>query len=184
MSDPPERPATNGTYAAARAALLGLAHPAGLAEGTVHSDLASWLVAKEMSGAEAEAGTDGKIDAAERACQKLSQVLSRSLSPAGSQVLLSRALSLTGAEFPFLEGVRARRGPGACFEGLHECNRDLDTDDTTTALLAVLGALLDLLVRYIGEALTLRLVWEAWPDLPLLALSEPRNSDHQEPAPP
>ena len=43
-----------------------------------------------------------------------------------------------------------------------------------------MGLLLDLLVGFIGEDLTLRLVREAWPDLPLLAPSQPWNSDGQE----
>jgi hypothetical protein len=150
---------------------------ASLSQGTVRADLASWLVAKEIGG---EADSGGHAAAAERACQKLSAGLSRTVSTTGSQALVSRALHLARAEFPFLEGVTAGLAPGRCYEGLIESTRDVEAAEVATGLVAVLARLLDLLVKYIGEKLTLRMVWEVWPDLPLLALIEPNNSEGQE----
>jgi hypothetical protein len=173
----PETPTLNGTRKLASSTDHDSAHPAGLSQGTVPVDLASWLVAKEIG---AEPDTDGTLAAAERACQKLSHGLSRSVSAVGSQALVSRALHVARAEFPFLEGVRAGIPPGACFEGLSERTRDVEAREAARGLVAVLGGLLGLLVKYIGDELTLRMVWEVWPDLPLLALSQPRNSDGQE----
>jgi hypothetical protein len=104
------------------------------------------------------------------------------VSPAGAQAILSRALSLARAEFAFLEGVRAGAAPEACFEGLRERMDDVQLVEANNALFAVLSALLDLLVTFIGEDLTLRLVREVWPDLPLREASRPGNSDGGEAA--
>jgi hypothetical protein len=139
-----------------------------------HADLASWLLATEIG---VEADPSNLSAATERVCQKLSRPLSRSISPAGFQAILSRALHLARAEFPFLEGVRAGRGPDACFEGLTEHVRDVEAGEASKGLRAVLGTLLDLLVRFIGEEITFRLVQEVWPDLPSREPSRPGNSD-------
>jgi hypothetical protein len=148
---------------------------AGLATTTVaRSDLARSLLAKEITG---EADPRGLSQAAERVGQKLSRRLSRSVSAAGSQAMVSRALHLTRAEFPFLEGVCAGTPPEACFEGLIERVHNVEAGE---ALVALLGTLLDLLVGFIGEDLTMRLVREVWPELPLLEPNRPGNPDGQE----
>jgi hypothetical protein len=145
-----------------------------------HADLACWLVDKETG---LEADPAGLAAAAERVYRKLSGRLSRSVSPAGSQAILSRALHLTRAEFPFLEGVRAGKAPERCFEGLDERVHHVDVGEARQGLLAVLGTLLDLLVRFIGEELTVRLVRDVWPDLPSREPSQPGNSDGRATAP-
>jgi hypothetical protein len=94
----PEKPTRNGTKPPASRSAKASAHPGGaLSQGTVHADLATWLLATEM-------GSDGRVGAAERACQKLSGGLSRSISPAAAQALVARALHHARAEFPFFEG--------------------------------------------------------------------------------
>jgi hypothetical protein len=118
--------------------------------------------------------------AAERVCNKLFRRLSSLVSPAASQALLSRALHLARAEFPFLDGVRADTSPETCFEGLGERAHQVEADEAGKGLLAVLrillDLLLDLLVGFIGEDLTLHLVREVWPDLPLIGPSRPGTS--------
>jgi hypothetical protein len=59
---------------------------------------------------------------------------------------------------------------------------DVEAGEAGKGLLAVLGTLLDLLVKFIGEDLTVRLVREVWPDLPLREPGRPANSDVQEAA--
>jgi hypothetical protein len=142
-----------------------------------HAELARWLLAKETIG---ESDASGLSDAVEQVCQKLSDRLSRLVSAAGSQALVSRALHLARAEFPVLDGVRARAAPVGCFEGLSESVRDVGAAEAGKGLLAVLGTLLDLLVGFIGEDLTLRLVREVWPGLPLLEPGRPGNPAGQE----
>jgi hypothetical protein len=145
----------------------------------LHADLAGWLLAQETG---IEADPPGVSAAAERVCQKISRRLSRLVSPAGSQAILSRALHLARADFHFLEGVLAGRPPEACLEGLPERMTDVQADQAHAGLLAVLGAVLDLLVGFIGEDLTIRLLREVWPNLPFQDQVRPASSDGQEAA--
>jgi hypothetical protein len=142
-----------------------------------HADLATWLLAKEI---DVQAQTAGRSAAAERVCQKLTRRLSRLVSPAGSQAILSRALHLVRAEFPFLQRVRARGASEAGLEGLDELIHDVDEVEAARALLAVLSRLLDLLVEFLGEDFVVRLVREVWPDLPLREPGRPGKPDGQE----
>jgi hypothetical protein len=134
-----------------------------------HADLAEWLLAREIA-----SGSGGDNDelvlsaAAERVCQKLSLRLSKAVSPAGSQAIMSRAIHLARSDFPFLDGVRAGRPPDACLAGLPSHVRGQPRNVVLAGLQAVLGILLDLLVGFIGEDLTLRLLRELWPDEPVL----------------
>jgi hypothetical protein len=128
------------------------------------TQLAGWLLAQE-TGVDV-ADPPGLSAAAERVCQKLSRRLSRLVSPAGAQAILSRALHLARREFPFLEGVVAGQPPELCLEGLDERLHGVKSSDASAGVLALLGAMLDLLVGFIGEDLTVRLVREVWPDLP------------------
>jgi hypothetical protein len=102
------------------------------------------------------------------------------VSPAGAQAILSRALHLARADFAFLEGVLAGRPPEPCLNGIDERLHDVKAAEASAGLVAVLGAMLDLLVGFIGEDLTARLVREVWPDLPLHEPVRPGNSDGQE----
>jgi hypothetical protein len=60
---------------------------------------------------------------------------------------------------------------------------NIDMGEAVKELLAVLGTLLDLLVRFIGEDLTLRLVREVWPELPSGELVRPENFNGREASP-
>jgi hypothetical protein len=142
-----------------------------------HANLARWLLERETV-----AEADDPVVAAERVCQKLSPCVSRLVSPTGFQAILSRALHLAAANFPFLVGVRAGMAPAMWLKGLDEHVQDIDAGEAVNAVLAVLGALLDLLVRFIGEDLTLRLVQEAWPELPSRESTRPESSNGREAA--
>jgi hypothetical protein len=63
----------------------------------------------------------------------------------------------------------------ACFGELTERINDVEDVEARKGLVSVLGILLDLLVAFIGEDLTLRLEREVWPDLPLSEPSRPGN---------
>ncbi len=126
------------------------------------SDLATWLLAQEIG---PEADPSGLSAAAERVCQKLGRRLSNLISPAGSQAILSRSLYLARAEFPFLDGVRARTPPDFGFEGLSRRVHAVGPDQMSQGLRAVLGIVFDLLVGFIGEDVTMGVVAEVWPDV-------------------
>jgi hypothetical protein len=124
------------------------------------SDLAAWLLAREIG---ADVDSPGLfLAAAERVYQKLAPGLSRLVSTVGAQAMLSCALHVAQAQFPFLEGA----SPDVCLHGLAERIQDIDATEAGQGLQAVLGILLDLLVGFIGKDLTLGLVREVWPDLP------------------
>jgi hypothetical protein len=128
-----------------------------------HAETATWLMAKE-TGTTME--TAGVADAAERVCYKLCSRVSHLVTPAGSQALLSRALYLSRPDSQCLERLRAGTLPGPALGGLHVLRGELEVGQMKMGLVAVVATLLDLLVGFIGEDLTMRLVREIWPDVP------------------
>lgn len=102
--------------------------------------------------------SDGPGGATLRACETLRGPLAKFVGVAGFRSLLSRALVLAKAEISSLEAVQV--GPHGSLEGLGECEQNYDAD----AGAAVMAQLLGLLVTFIGETLTLRLVHDVWPD--------------------
>jgi hypothetical protein len=118
-------------------------------------DLARRLIA-------AEAARDDPPGAhaagAVRVLEKLGAPLARLTGEAGFRSLLSRALALAKAEDASLNPVRVRED--GSLEGLAGDRNGPDAG----AGGAVVAQLLGLLVTFIGESLTLRLVRDAWPD--------------------
>jgi hypothetical protein len=106
------------------------------------------------------AGIDARAHEAERVCEKLRIPLTRFAGAEGFASLLRRALALARAEVP-LDRVKIR--PDGSIEGLEELARN----DGTEAAAALTAHLLGLLVTFVGQSLTLRLVREAWPDASL-----------------
>ena len=176
----PAKPTLNGTPRPPGRAENHPKYAGGLSTRTrAYANLANWLLAKEM-GVGADAA--GLPAAAERVCQKLSYRLSRLVSPDGSQAIVSRALHLARAEFPFLDGVRGGTAPEACFEGLDARVQQVGPAEAGKGVQAVLGALLDLLVGLLGEDLTLGLVRDVWPDLPMRQPVRPAHSNGRQAA--
>lgn len=141
------------------------------------SSLAAWLLAHETG---IEVTPLALSAAAERVCQKLGPRLTRLVSSDGTRGLVSRALHVARAHYPFLDGARAGTPPEACFEGLTDRMHDIDVDEAGRGLRAVLGILLDLLVAFMGEDLTLMLLRDVWPDLALPQPGRPNTFDWQE----
>jgi len=88
-------------------------------------------------------------------CQKLKASLTRFAGIEGFTALMRRALALARTEVPSLQAVSVK--PDGTVEGLEGVSAE-----ATVALIAQLLALLNL---FIGDALTLRLVRDAWPEL-------------------
>lgn len=126
-----------------------------------HQELARWILASEMGDRQEPTAV---AEAAELACQKLSQRLARLVTVAGGQALLARALHLARPDFPFLEGVRPGSSPESCLEGLREHVQRVEPARAREGLALVLASLLGLLATFIGDELTLRLVRDVWPD--------------------
>ena len=97
--------------------------------------------------------------------EKLRPQLATLMGNVGFRALLSRALALANAEVPWLRAVHIKAD--GSFDGLDELGAQVDPDEIFEGSVVLLAQLLGLLVAFIGELLTLRLVRDVWPKLPL-----------------
>jgi hypothetical protein len=102
-----------------------------------------------------------------RVCEKLRRPLARLAGVAGFRSLMSRALALAKDEVSSLAAVQVRAD--GSLEGLDAAGPDRDAGAGGEGGVVVVAQLLGLLVTFIGEPLTLRLVRDAWPDAPIPA---------------
>lgn len=117
------------------------------------------LIAEEQRTAGDSAAGGG---AGFRVCAKLRRPLSVFAGVGGFRSLLSRALALAKTEAPLLAGVTIR--PDATLEFLPELEARLGSEEVEQAAALLAGRLVGLLVIFIGEALTLRLLNDVWPN--------------------
>ena len=122
-------------------------------------DLARRLLAVEAA---SQSAANSHAHEAVRVCEKLRVSLIRFAGADGFTALLRRALALARAEVP----SAARRHPTARWLIWKDLKSSPPTGRTSAidAAVAITAHLLGLLVTFIGEPLTLRLVREAWPD--------------------
>jgi hypothetical protein len=95
-----------------------------------------------------------------RISEKLRISLTRFVGPDGFTALLRRAVVLARAEVPSLQDVRVTAN--GRLEGTAEFAADASTD--VEAATAITEHLLELLVNFVGEPLTMRLLRDALPD--------------------
>jgi hypothetical protein len=93
--------------------------------------------------------------------KKLRRNLATLMGNAGFCALLSRALALAKAEVSWLGAVHVKAD--GTLEGMEESSAQLDPDELFEGRVVLLAQLLGLLMAFIGESLTLRLVREVWP---------------------
>lgn len=122
-------------------------------------ELAHYVLALEAA-AETESGLHGQE--ALRLCDKLRTSLTRFAGLDGFTALLRRALALARADVPALQRVKVTAD--GCLEGLEDLAGDAANAGPEAAI-AISAYLFELLVTFIGEPLTLRMVREAWPEL-------------------
>ena len=125
-------------------------------------DLAHKLLAQEAGGSVV---SETASQMAERSFEKLRLHLTKLVGLAGFQALLSRALALAKAEVPWLEGVRVKAD--GSLEGLGEAAQQQDAEAAARGSATLLAQLLALLMTFIGEYLTLRLMRDVWPNASL-----------------
>jgi len=106
--------------------------------------------------------------AAFSAPEKLRPQLAPLMGEGGFRALLVRALALAGGEVPWLRTVQVTAG--GSLEGLMELQPQLGPDDFLEGGVVLTAQLLGLLAALIGENLTVRLVHEVWPKVPLNGL--------------
>jgi hypothetical protein len=121
--------------------------------------LARHLLASENDESEQ---TEIETSAALSALAKLRSHLTKLVGVAGFETLLARALALARAEVTWLGPVRVQAG--ATLTGFREAAQQQTADTVAEGCVTVVVQLLGLLVTFIGEALTLRLVQDIWPE--------------------
>jgi hypothetical protein len=130
-------------------------------------DLAQRLLAYQNAAGKASEPTEF---AAFGVCERLRQPLITLAGVAGFRSLLSRALTLARAEAPSLNAVQV--AADGSLQGLEELRSQVDTDQAREAGIILITQLLGLLVRVVGEAMTLQLVTsEILPDFRFLSKS-------------
>jgi hypothetical protein len=129
-------------------------------------DLAQRLIDHEAAPRDS---SEANIVAAFRVSEKLRRLLSILTGATGFRTLLSRALTLAKAQVPCLNTVQV--APDGSLEGLSEfCDGE--------GGVMLIAQLLGLLVNFIGEPLTLRLVEDVWPDLLLKDTNSSEQNRH------
>jgi len=125
---------------------------------------------------EAGAGkTSGPIESpALRVYEKLRQSLGEFVGVAGFQSLASRALTLARPEAPSLSTVRVAADGSIQGLGEIETQFEIDNDQAGEGGIILIARLLGLLRIFLGEALTLSLLRNAWPG----EVFEDRNLAH------
>ncbi len=120
------------------------------------------LVAYEASG---NGAGENRTPAAFHASDRLRPHLAMLMGNGGFRALLSRALALASGEVKWLRAMRVTAD--GSLEGLEELYATIAPDEFSEGRVVLLAELLGLLVAFIGESLTLRLVREIWPKVPL-----------------
>jgi hypothetical protein len=130
-------------------------------------DLAQRLLAYDNDARKTSEATEF---AAFRVCERLRQPVIALAGVAGFRSLLSRALTLARAEAPSLSAVQV--AADGSLQGLDELRPQVDAEQIREAEIILITQLLGLLVRVVGEAITLQLVTsEVLPDFRFLSKS-------------
>ena len=121
--------------------------------------LAQRLLAYEAVAGENSEPTES---AASRVCAKLRGPLVTFAGVAGFRSLLSRAVTLAKAEDPSLSVVQV--AADGYLKGLDEIALQTDKEQARDGGAILIAQLIGLLLTFIGEGLTLRLVQDVWPE--------------------
>jgi hypothetical protein len=121
-------------------------------------DVAQRLLAYEFS---ARNSPGENKPAVFRVSEKLRRPLSALAGATGFRALLTRALTLAKVDDSILRAVQIM--PDGSLGGLSEVHND----EATEAGVMLIAQLLGLLYAFIGEELTLHLLVDLWPDLPV-----------------
>jgi len=109
--------------------------------------------------------------------KKLRPHLATLMGNGGFRALLSRSLALGSLEIAWLSAVHVQAD--GSLEGLEELYGEVEANEFLEGRVVLLAQMLGLLVVFIGEDLTLRLVREVWPKVPFNELSSELNSGNR-----
>src|SRR5687767_768929 len=125
-----------------------------------HRELALKVMAHHAGPA---AGAQAIAAAASRAYDDLARVSAPLIGQGGFEALTGRALHLARREYPCLVHAREPEPGAGLFAQVVACLERQDAATGIEAAAAVFATLTGLLVTFIGEPLTTRLVRKAWP---------------------
>jgi hypothetical protein len=130
------------------------------------SDNTRQLVFRRMLAREAGAGANAPAiaAAARRLCERFAEHLTPLIGDAGVAAICARSLHLAQRSVPGLASVRASAHGDSPFVLLQRSLEQQEPAAATEAAVAMLATIGELLVSFIGESLTTRLLREAWPD--------------------
>ena len=114
--------------------------------------------------AEPEGTLEGLAAAARGAYDALVRVSAPLIGQIGVDALIARAVHLAQREYPWLSDARGSDAPNEAFDRVITSMGRQNPATATEATAAVFAAFAGLLVTFIGEALTTRLLRKAWPD--------------------
>ena len=97
--------------------------------------------------------------------ERLRPHLTTLMGNAGFRALLLRALALAGADVPWLASAQVE--PNGYLDLSEEQKSQISPSQFLEGRVVLLAQLLGLMVAFIGEKLTLQLVRDVWPRLPL-----------------
>jgi len=125
-------------------------------------DLAARLIAVE---AKTNKPSEPIAPAAFHVCERLRPHLATLMGQGGFRAVLARALTVAGAEIPPLVALQVK--PDGSLEGWDKPELQIKPKELAEGGIVLVAHLLGLLVAFIGENLTLSLVRDVWPKLPL-----------------
>ena len=120
--------------------------------------LAKRLIALEKSGRKATGTNPLPVF---HATELLRPQLAILMGNGGYRAMMARSLVLGGEEIPWLHAIHVKSD--GSLEGLADIHSQLNNGDFLEGRVVLLAQLFGLLVAFIGEALTLRIVREVWP---------------------
>jgi hypothetical protein len=129
-------------------------------------DLADRLLTYEAGAGKAPGSMESsalRVPSALRVYEKLRQSLGEFVGTAGFQSLASRALALARPDAPSLSAAQVAADGSLQGLGEIETQIDMDKDPADDAEIILIARLLGLLRIFLGEALTLSLLRNAWP---------------------
>ena len=118
-------------------------------------------LARRILACEEDARDSPQAHAASRAIEKLRLHLTKFVGTAGFQTLLARSLSLAKAQVDWLGPIQVTTD--GALTGLQEAAQTRDVNEARKGETALLTQLLALLITFIGEPITLRMVRDIWP---------------------
>lgn len=117
-------------------------------------------LARRLLDQEAGGTNDAGVVIAHSALERMRLHLTPLVGVVGYNTLLSRALALASRDVEWLEPIRV--AADGSLQGMQAAGQGLDPAEAARGGAAILSLLLELLVTFIGEDLTLRLIHDAW----------------------